>query len=191
MDINIPLNTDATHPAAGSYPSRPGIVEYESKMKELVTYIWDNFIELYDSHNVILMGVGDSYLGIKQLLTSKECRYKVQGVLAFITGSLRPVKNEVDPTLSSWYKSNSEIYVTNKHACWDDAESVRKVKKQRFGKVMRSEETDLVGMLRSHQSRAKHWMLGKFGESLNDQPMTMGDAPPVTIDGEKPMTMEI
>ncbi|CAD6451949.1 7497f604-a3dc-42be-a176-7ed16bdd1e0e-CDS [Sclerotinia trifoliorum] len=187
MDINIPLNTEIFPPATGGYHPRSGIFELESQIQDLVGYIWDNFIQLYDSDNIILMGVGDSYLGIKQLLTTRDCRPRIAGVLAFITGSLRPVKSETDSTLSSWYKSNSEIYVADKHACWNDEESIRKVRKQRFGNVVRSEETGLVKMLQRHQSSAKSWMLGKFEEKAkDDEVMTMEDEISVTdVDGAK------
>ncbi|TGO61502.1 hypothetical protein BOTNAR_0128g00100 [Botryotinia narcissicola] len=191
MDINIPLNTDIAHPSTSRYPSHPGMTELESQMKDLVCYIWDNFIQLYNSDNIMLMGVGDSYLGIKQLLTSRDCRNRLAGILAFITGSLRPVKSETDSALSSWYKANSEIYVADKHACWNDEESIRKVKKQRFGKVVRSEETDLASMLQIHQPRAKKWMLAKFDEkAVDDQVVEMEDENPVTdIDGGNMSTM--
>ncbi|ESZ92003.1 hypothetical protein SBOR_7618 [Sclerotinia borealis F-4128] len=194
MDINIPLNTDTVPSATGTYPPRPGGSELESQMKDLVCYIWENFIELYDSDNIILMGVGDAYLGIKQLLTSRDCRPRVAGVLAFITGSLRPIKSETDSTLSSWYKSNSEIYVAGNHACWTDEENIRKVRKQRFGKVVRSEETGLVKMMRRHQPSAKEWMQEKFEEKArNDHFMGMGDeiSAPGMDDGEREMMMDI
>jgi histone deacetylase 6 len=42
----------------------------------------------------------------------------------------------MDPYLSTWYKSNSLIYVSPDHACWSDDDSARKVKKQRFGNVL-------------------------------------------------------
>jgi len=42
----------------------------------------------------------------------------------------------MDPYLSTWYKSNSLIYVSHDHACWSDDDSARKVKKQRFGNVL-------------------------------------------------------
>jgi len=42
----------------------------------------------------------------------------------------------MDPYLSTWYRSNSLIYVSPDHACWIDEDSSRKVKKQRFGNVL-------------------------------------------------------
>lgn len=171
----MPTKLDTSSSATGSYP-RPTVVELEIQMKDLICYIWDNFIELYASNNIIIMGVGDAYLAIKQLLTSRECRPRIAGVLAFITGSLRPVKSETDAALSSWYKMNSELYVAGNHACWTDDDNIRKVRKQRFGKVVRSEEKNLGRMLQSHVPSAKEWMRRKFEEkSRDDIEMAMHD----------------
>lgn len=39
--------------------------------KELLCYIWDNYLEAFDCNSIAIMGVGDAYLGAKQLLTSR------------------------------------------------------------------------------------------------------------------------
>ncbi|KAG4030058.1 hypothetical protein MFRU_013g00820 [Monilinia fructicola] len=190
MDINIPMTSDFFPSATRSYPPRPTSFELEVQMKDLACYIWDNFIDLYESENILLMGVGDAYLAVKQLLTSRDCRHRIAGVLAFITGSLRPVKSETDSGLSSWYKANSEIYVAGNHACWTDEENIRKVKKQRFGNVVRSEEKSLVRMLRRHELSAKDWMQEKFDEKTrHDFVMTVGDENPAS-GGEASTMME-
>jgi len=57
------------------------------------------------------------------------------------------VKSEMDPQLSSWYKQNSKIYVSPDHACWNDEESARKVRKHRFGMVVKSMVAGVGDML--------------------------------------------
>jgi histone deacetylase 6 len=39
--------------------------------KELLCYLWDNYFEINPSSSITLMGVGDAYLGIKELLISR------------------------------------------------------------------------------------------------------------------------
>ena len=34
-------------------------------------YIWDNYLQLYDTQEIFLMGVGNAYLGIKVLLINR------------------------------------------------------------------------------------------------------------------------
>ncbi|KAM3078099.1 Histone deacetylase hda1 [Clarireedia jacksonii] len=165
MDINIPLNIDPNQPPTGILPHRPTPAEVENQTRELVCYLWDNFIELFEAKHILLLGVGDAYLGIKQLLVSRDCRRRMAGILCFVTGALRPVKSETDPGLSSWYKANSEIYVTKDHACWTNEESLRKVKRSRFGKVVQSEVTGLAKMMRLYQGEAEEWLWGKLEEA--------------------------
>lgn len=44
----------------------------QSQMRELVCYIWDNYLQLYDPMpEIFLMGVGNAYLGVKMLLISR------------------------------------------------------------------------------------------------------------------------
>lgn len=44
----------------------------QAQIQELMCYLWDNYIQLYDSaQEIFLMGVGDAYLGVKVLLISR------------------------------------------------------------------------------------------------------------------------
>jgi histone deacetylase 6 len=40
-------------------------------MKELMCYLWDNYLDLHDSEHVVLMGVGDSYSAVRELLVNR------------------------------------------------------------------------------------------------------------------------
>lgn len=102
-----------------------------------------------------------------------------------MTGSLRPIKSETDPSLSRWYKEHSLIYVSPDHACWSDEESARKVRKHRFGQVIMADirvgkgEVDggAVGrMLKRHegdsikfiQNSVKEWETDNADEDETD-----------------------
>jgi len=163
LDVNMPMHIsrpDDTHP----FTSRPNETELQLQLKDLVCYLWDNYLESYDSTDIILMGVGDSYLGVKMLLTNRDCKSKIRGILNFVSGSLRPIKSETDPYLSSWYKNHSRVYVANDHACWDDEEYARKVRKNRFGMVVRSQEVGLNRMMGVHRDEACEWARGMVGD---------------------------
>jgi histone deacetylase 6 len=45
--------------------------EMNLKMAELVCYLWDNYLESYESNDIVIMGVGYSYLAIRMLLTNR------------------------------------------------------------------------------------------------------------------------
>lgn len=130
------------------------------QMKELMTYIWDNYLQLADGGDkIILMGIGDAYLGIKQLLINRDIKMRVAGVVGFVDGYLRPVKSDVDETLSTWYKEHSRIYVINNHLCWQDPDLSRKVAKRRFGTIKRSEQTTVPMMMKAHAETVQEWIL--------------------------------
>lgn len=44
----------------------------QAQLQELMCYLWDNYLQLYDSADeIFLMGVGNAYLGIKVLLINR------------------------------------------------------------------------------------------------------------------------
>lgn len=89
---------------------------------------------------------------------STDCKSKLSGVINFVTGSLRPIRSDVDESLSLWYKNNSRVYVANDHACWKDPKLENKIKKKRFGTVIRSPETGLNAMMRRHATDAQEFI---------------------------------
>lgn len=50
---------------------RPAEMVHRERMKELMCYLWDNYLELHDSEHVVLMGVGDSYSAVRELLVNR------------------------------------------------------------------------------------------------------------------------
>ena len=39
--------------------------------RHLAIYIWDNYIELADAKNVVILGIGDACPGVVQMLSSR------------------------------------------------------------------------------------------------------------------------
>lgn len=138
----------------------------QQQIQELIGYVWDNYLQLYDNvQDIILIGVGAAYLGIKTLLINRDCKSRLTGVLGFVTGNLRPVKSDTDPELSTWYKNNSRIYVGGAHACWQSEDLANKVKKRRFGSVLRSPHDGLNQMMKHHADEARDWILGRVSQT--------------------------
>lgn len=78
-----------------------------------------------------------------------------------MTGSLRPIRSDVDENLSNWYRTNSRVYVAHDHACWSDPKLETKVKKKRFGTVLQSPETGLAAMMRRHAAEVQEFIAGR------------------------------
>ncbi|KAE8447296.1 hypothetical protein EG329_010854 [Mollisiaceae sp. DMI_Dod_QoI] len=192
VDVNFPQQVSKGvefGSALDSYLPKASEILLQNQTKDLLCYIWDNYLELLPNASVTLVGVGDAYMGIKQLLTSRgkisntnshcclakltiapdSARHKIPSILSFVAGSLRTVKSETDPSLSSWYRTNSLIYVSPDHLCFTDADQMRKVNKNRFGRVEKADiEVDggngVGRMLRRHEAESRKWIQMKVHE---------------------------
>lgn len=40
-------------------------------MQQLACYLWDNFLQLYETDEIFLLGVGNAYLAVKVLLINR------------------------------------------------------------------------------------------------------------------------
>lgn len=107
-----------------------------------------------------------------------DCKSKLAGVINFVTGNLRPIRSDVDESLSHWYKMNSRVYVSNNHGVWMDAAQEKKVRKKRFGTVIRSPETGLNTMMHRHFLEVQDYIReraapghGETGETTEDDAM--------------------
>lgn len=167
----------------------------QEQIQQLICYLWDNYLQLHETNEIFLLGVGNAYLGVKVLLLNRgkmfrdclfpsftketclilsECMSKLSGIVNFVTGNLRPVKSDIFPELSSWYKENSRVYVASDHACWSDHDLIKKVQKRRFGSVVRSPELGLNKMMWKHADEAQAWMLSRtsaasIGDTTEDE----------------------
>ena len=209
IDVNVPShitdptsNDSFTAPLPQSSLTDPESIENQTK--DLLCHLWDHFIAGYACDTIVVMGVGNAYIGAKQLLISRgtslssllclsaqsttqetkhtplDARSRIACILSFVTGTLRPVKSETDSQLSPWYKAHSRIYVSPDHSCWTDPDSVKKVRKNRFGGVRQSEVAGLSSMLAYYERQACVWVdemvrqrwvemgLGENGEGMGD-----------------------
>ena len=63
------------------------------------------------------------------------------------------------------------MYVASDHACWLDEEYAQRVKKNRFGKVKKSDEVGLNRMMKRHMEEACEWMLKCVGLEAGEEEM--------------------
>ncbi|PHH65416.1 hypothetical protein CDD81_2520 [Ophiocordyceps australis] len=170
MDINVPCyisqedDSDAYIPGSNEQA-------IQEQIQQVMCYLWDNFIQLYETDEIFVISAGNAYLGVKMLLVSRDCRAKLSGVVNFVTGTLRTVKSDIDTELSSWYKENSRVYVAADHACWADPALTRKVHKKRFGTVVHSNMVGLNQMMREHAAEAQDWIMARVtsGETTEEE----------------------
>ncbi|KAI1499437.1 histone deacetylase [Biscogniauxia marginata] len=181
IDANVPHYI--THPEEmDAFIPRATEKALQHQIQELVCYIWDNYLQLYEVEDLFLLGVGNAYLGVKVLLTNRECKNRIAGVVNFVTGNLRPVKSETDQELSSWYKHNSLVYVATDHACWSDADLAKKVLKKRFGGVKRSSQVGLNRMMEAHAGDVQDFIRTRLSSSTEEEEGAEGGSGNTTED---------
>lgn len=130
------------------------VVEETSR---LTRYIWDNYIDLTDATNVVLVAAGgDCCAGVVQALSQTAHQHRLQrdgsvrpqsqqimercvAVVQFYgAGPLRAVASAEDG-LVDWYHAKSICLTTATHECW---QGQPKRPKRKFGKVVRAEKAE-------------------------------------------------
>ncbi|RPB15611.1 hypothetical protein P167DRAFT_408212 [Morchella conica CCBAS932] len=156
MDVNIP---QALTTKEGTLAEQH---EYEvmRQTEEICMYLWDNYIEISDAKNIILLGVGDAFVGILYLLANRECRERVKGVIGIVgdENGLRACKPGIHgDILIDWYFNNSLIFCTQEHNVW----GVRRGKKK-HGTIRKSPATNLQDVLREAYDEMTHWLTDRL-----------------------------
>ncbi|KAJ7901911.1 histone deacetylase complex protein [Mycena olivaceomarginata] len=138
LDVNLfPKPTDQP------FPRPKSITELR---KDLVTYLWDNYVQLCNATNIILVGHGPGcqYLVdlIDQRATSvmKSVRAVVQVVGHW---QIRPPKNAFD--LREWYRNNSFVALPSDHQFWSPDTRAKDIKKH--GSLVKIDEEQSVKLI--------------------------------------------
>ncbi|KAI9785484.1 MAG: Histone deacetylase hda1 [Geoglossum umbratile] len=148
-------------PMKDSRDLRKRSAEVIRNCEEVCIYIWDNYLELSTAKNLIFFGVGQAYLGVLNLLNSRECPERVKGVVQFIGDSpIKPVRGTID--MPQWYYSNSYNLVSPKHPVWDTY-SLKKPRKK-FGQLVKASSEWVNDMLRDHHTEVTRWVSEQLGE---------------------------
>ncbi|KZN89076.1 Histone deacetylase [Penicillium chrysogenum] len=151
IDVNVPKHV--TQEAAGGYKgedqNRPSATE------ELAGYLWDNYIDANQATEIFLLGVGNAFFGVSNMLIHRENLYKrVSGVISFVSvNPVRAIASTTQTWLSKWYRENSLVIVSNIHGIWGQGRPSK-----RYGQLVRSPKTDLNEMLDEHKEEVFEWI---------------------------------
>ena len=100
-----------------AYTPRADERTLQAQIQELMCYIWDNYLQLYDGvEDIVLMGVGNAYLGIKMLLINRRA-FLFSPTFPF----LRPAKHHLftnpPPSQSTSKPASPESSTSSMAAC--------------------------------------------------------------------------
>ena len=124
-------------------------IEYRTKeATQLLTYLWDNYIELNNSTHVFLLGTNTGHGAIINFIKANEDRAQEQltTAISFVENvPLQSCKSATNDALAPWYYANSLVFVAPEHNFWYS--DLSKKPKKRFGRVSKTNSEDWNNML--------------------------------------------
>lgn len=163
IDVNLPKYV--TDFDSDNQEHRPNDdVDFRIKeAKQLLKYLWDNYVALNSSTHVYLMGTNTGHGAIIGFLkdsqeiilrdyNDREEHRNTLKVITFVEDvSLMSCKSLVggDDELPNWYHRNSLVLVAEEHAYF--ASDFARKPKRRFGRVVRSSKNTITEMLVEHK----------------------------------------
>lgn len=127
---------------------------------ELLTYLWENYIELNEPTHVFLMGTNTGHGAIVNFIKANEERAQdgLTKAISFVEDvPLQSCKSATNENLPAWYYTTSLVFIAEEHSFWS-SEYARKIKK-RFGRVFKSPEQSISDMLVAHKGTVTDMLL--------------------------------
>ncbi|CAG8287133.1 unnamed protein product [Penicillium salamii] len=168
IDVNIPKHV-TRESTFGRYEGEDD--DRPTATEELAAYLWDNYIDANQATEIFLLGVGNAFHGVVNLLINRENLYKrVNGVVSFVSENpVRAVASHTQTWLSKWYRENSLVFVASSHGIWN--KDLRRPSK-RYGTLVQSSASDLNEMLDQHKEAVFEWISERAdgaGEETGDE----------------------
>lgn len=119
---------------------------------KLLTYLYENYIEVGASEQVFLLGTNTGHGAITNFLKTHEetAPERVMASIHFVQNvALQPCRSNTTEDLSLWYWRNSLVFVAGEHFYWASDAAVKPRKK--YGKLRRSPESEMNEMLLRHR----------------------------------------
>lgn len=152
IDVNLPKHVVDPESSSQEYEPADDSVFRTQEATLLLTYLWDNYIELGDSTHVFLLGTNTGHGAIINWMKAHEevAQERVNGAISFVEDvPLQSCKSATTDELATWYFRHSRVFVAHEHNFWhsDLAAKTRK----RFGKLERSGNDFISDMLLAHK----------------------------------------
>lgn len=186
IDVNVPRLDDTKDDTSGMTET-DDVPARASRTRDIATYLWENYIEPYDSPQVFFMGVGAPYLGLVEMLgVNENCTDYVNGIqhlIGFVSQTpIHSIKRSHDDTIANWFHEHSLVFVANSHHAWDPNRQ-RKLRRK-YGRLKRSGADNLNEMLAEHMEEVQMLLLEKKTAYEQEQDDDEGDKEGIVTDEE-------
>ncbi|EME47335.1 histone deacetylase hda1-like protein [Dothistroma septosporum NZE10] len=171
IDVNLPRHIAEYDKDNREHKETDSIESRTREATQVLTYLWENHVELNEATHVFLMGTNIGHGAILNFIKAHEDQAQnlMTKVISFVQDvSLISCKSPTNDLLPGWYYSTSMVFVANDHSYWA-TEYARKPKK-RFGRVSRSEESSISDMLLEHRDEIFRTLLSETAEWRAQKP---------------------
>lgn len=185
IDVNLPKHVTDVYDSQEH--EEFDTVEYRTKeATQLLTYIWDNYIELSSSTHVFLLGTNTGHGAVINFIKANEERAQEQltTAISFVEDvPLQSCKSATDPNFAPWYHANSLVFVAPDHNFWTSGLEAKP--KKRFGRISKSAYNGWNDMLIEQRDKVFAHMLrqtsGWERNAAEDDVMNVsGEYPPTS-----------
>lgn len=189
IDVNLPRHiVDYSNNA----PDHQETDDVEARTKEatdLLTYLWENYVDLNDNTHIFLMGTNTGHGAIINFIKNHEQRAKsmINKAISFVEDvALLGIKSLMGTDeLPNWYYRNSQVFVANQHNYFST--EISKKSKRRFGRVYQSEATYISDMLVEHKDDVMQALLEDTEDWKEESNGNHSQLPAVRLGPPSPM----
>ncbi|OSX56322.1 hypothetical protein POSPLADRAFT_1175378 [Postia placenta MAD-698-R-SB12] len=157
LDVNVHLNPDV----------KSKLRNPEDPREDIMTYLWDNYIQLADARRVVLIGHGPGCEALMTLMRKRGASVirSVQAVVQVVGNHHVPVTPADGNGLRQWYYQNSLVVVPSGHNIFHD----QKIK-MKHGSVVRTDETKAIKLIIKAMPYIKEFITGRLASAngVND-----------------------
>lgn len=157
IDVNLPKH--ASDEDDSQEHEEQDTIEYRIReATQLLTYLWDNYIELNNSTHVFLLGTNTGHGAIVNFLKANEERAeeKLTTAISFVEDvPLQSCKSVTNDALAPWYYAHSLVFVAPEHNWWSSGVKPRK----RFGRLTQTASDSISAMLIEQRNNITTHML--------------------------------
>lgn len=160
IDVNLPKHHTADESDSQGHERDNSIENRTAEATQLLTYLWENYIELNEATHVFLLGTNTGHGAIINFIKANEDRAqeKLTRAISFVQDvPLQSCKSATNDALAGWYYQSSLVFVAVGHNFWY-SDYARKIKK-RFGHVFKSPEESISEMLTAHKETVTEMLL--------------------------------
>ncbi|KAK3709595.1 Histone deacetylase hda1 [Vermiconidia calcicola] len=187
IDVNLPTHVSDAEDNQIHQPEDS--MEYRTReATQLLTYLWDNYIELNEATHVFLMGTNTGHGAIINFIKNNEERAQEQltTAISFVKDvPLQSCRSATNDQFAQWYHASSLVFVEEDHNFFWLGDLTRKPKK-RFGKVQKSPAGTISEMLIEHKEAVFNLLTAETADWRaarphdEDEEMATARMPPVS-----------